>query len=99
MKKLDQIQQILTEQKPYLLDRFGVVEIGVFGSYIRNEQTRESDIDLLVELERPLRISLIGLVELQEYLSKILGIQADIAVKKNLRKRIGKRILNEYIPV
>jgi len=99
MKKLDQIQQILTEQKPYLLDRFGVVEIGVFGSYIRNEQTRESDIDLLVELERPPRISLIGLVELQEYLSKILGIQADIAVKKNLRKRIGKRILNEYIPV
>ncbi len=86
MKKLDQIQQILTEQKPYLLDRFGVVEIGVFGSYIRNEQTRESDIDLLVELERPLRISLIGLVELQEYLSKILGIQADIAVKKNLKK-------------
>jgi predicted nucleotidyltransferase len=35
MKKLDQIQQILTEEKPYLLDRFGVVEIGVFGSYIR----------------------------------------------------------------
>ena len=48
MKKLDQIQQILSEQKPYLLDRFGVVEIGVFGSYIRNEQTCESDIDLLV---------------------------------------------------
>jgi len=99
MKKLDQIQQILSEQKPYLLDRFGVIEIGVFGSYIRKEEKPDSDIDLLIELERPPRRSLIGLVELEDYLSRILGIQVDLAVKKNLKKRIGQRILSEYIPV
>ena len=51
------------------------------------------------ELERPPRISLLGLVELEDYLSERLGTNVDIAIKKNLRKRIGKRILDEVVPV
>ncbi|MEJ2596762.1 MAG: nucleotidyltransferase family protein [Anaerolineales bacterium] len=99
MRTLTQIQQILEAQKPYLQAKYGVEVIGVFGSYVRNEQRPDSDIDILIELERPPRISLIGLVELQDYLSKTLGVQVDIALKKNLRKRIGKRILDEVILV
>ena len=99
MKTLKEIRQILQAQKPYLEEKYGVVEIGVFGSYVRNEQRPDSDIDILIELERPPRISLIGLVELEHYLSDILGTKVDIAIKKNLRKRIGKRILNEVVPV
>ena len=99
MKTLTEIKQILQAQKPYLAERYGVVEIGVFGSYVRDEQRPDSDLDILIELERPPRISLIGLVELEHYLSDILGTKVDIAIKKNLRKRIGKRILKEVVPV
>jgi predicted nucleotidyltransferase len=50
-------------------------------------------------LERPPHISLLGLVELADYLSDTLGVKADIALKKNLRKRIGRRISEEVVPV
>lgn len=99
MKTLDEIKQILQVQKPYLAQQYGVAEIGVFGSYVRGEQRPDSDLDILVELERPSRISLLGLVELQYYLSDLLGVKVDVAIKKNLRKRTGARILSEVMPV
>jgi hypothetical protein len=99
MKTLSEIQELLKEQKPYLQQQYGVKIIGVFGSYVRNEQRHDSDIDILVELERPLRISLIDLVELEHELSEILGVKVDIALRQNLRKRIGKRILEEVVPL
>jgi predicted nucleotidyltransferase len=99
MKTLTEIKQILQAEKPYLAEKYGVIVIGVFGSYVRDEQCPDSDIDILIELERPPRISLIGLVELEHYLSDVLGIKVDVAIKKNLKKRVGKRILSEVIPV
>jgi predicted nucleotidyltransferase len=99
MKTLYEIQQTLQEQKPYLAEKYGVRIVGVFGSYVRQEQRSDSDLDLLIELERPPRISLIGLVELEEYLSQILGVEVDLAIKKNLKKRIGNRILHEVIQI
>jgi len=99
MKTLEEIQQILKAQKPYLAQEYGIAEIGVFGSYVRGEQQPDSDVDILIELERPPRISLIGLVELEYYLSDVLGVKADLAIKKNLRKRIGSRILSEVVPI
>jgi predicted nucleotidyltransferase len=71
----------------------------VFGSYVRGEQRCDSDVDILIELERPPRISLIGLVELEHYLSDVLGMKVDVAIKRNLRKRVGERILSEVVPV
>ena len=99
MKSLAEIKQILKTQKPRLAEKYGIQVIGVFGSYARQEQGQDSDIDILIELERPPRISLIGLVELEYELSEILGTKADIAIKTNLRKRIGQRILNEVVPI
>lgn len=99
VKTLEEIKSILQSQKPYLAEKYGVTEIGVFGSYVRGEQRPDSDIDILIELTDPPRISLMGLVNLQDYLSDILGLKVDVAIKKNLRKRIGRRILQEMIPV
>lgn len=99
MKTLNEIRQILQEQQPYLEQEYGAKIVGVFGSYIRNEQRADSDVDILVELERPPRISLIDLVELEYYLGDLLGIEVDIALKANLRKRIGHRILQEVVPL
>lgn len=99
MEPLEKIRHLLKEKAPYLRSRFGVEIIGIFGSYVRNEQRPDSDIDILIDLQKPPRISLLGLVELEEYLSELLGIKVDIAIKRNLRKRIGRRILNEVIPL
>jgi predicted nucleotidyltransferase len=98
MKSLAEIQYMLQEQKPYLAEKYGVKVLGVFGSYVRGEQRLESDVDILIELERPARISLIGIVELEDYLSETLGVKVDIAIRSNLRKRIGQRILSEVVP-
>jgi predicted nucleotidyltransferase len=99
MKTLTEIKQILEAQKEYLAAEYGVTIVGVFGSYVRGEQRCDSDVDILIELQRPPRISLIGLVELEHYLSDVLGMKVDLAIKKNLRKRIGERILSEVVPV
>jgi uncharacterized protein len=99
MKTLVELQRLLQNEKPFLAENYGVHIIGVFGSYVRNEQQPKSDLDILVELDRPPKISLIGLVELEQYLSEVLGVRVDIAIQKNLKKRIGVRILSEVIPV
>ena len=99
MKTLAEIKEILQTERPYLAEKYGVTVVGVFGSYVRGEQEPDSDIDILIELERPPRISLLGLVELEYYLSERLGTKVHVAIKKNLRKRIGKRILDEIVPV
>lgn len=99
MNNFNEIKQTLREQKPYLAERFGVKIVGVFGSYVRQEQRPDSDLDLLIELDRPPKISLIGLVELEDYLSQTLGVKVDLAIKTNLKKRIGKRILQELVPL
>jgi uncharacterized protein len=99
MKTLGEIKHLLEEQSQHLAAEYGVTVLGVFGSYVRGEQGRDSDVDILIELERPPRISLIGLVELEHYLSDVLGVKADVAIKENLRRRIGERILSEVIPI
>jgi predicted nucleotidyltransferase len=99
MRTLPELKGILQYQKPYLAEKYGVTIIGVFGSYVRNEQRPESDLDVLIELDRPSKISLIGLVELEQYLSEVLGVRVDIAIKKNLKRRIGERILREIVPI
>ena len=98
-KTLTEIKQILAAQKPYLREKYGVIEVGVFGSYVRGEQRPDSDLDILVELTDPPRISLLGLVNLENYLSDLLGLKADVAIKKNLKRRIGQRILHEVVPL
>lgn len=96
---LAEIKNRLQAQKPYLYEKYGVTEIGVFGSYVRGEQKPDSDIDILISLTDPPKISLLDLVDLQYYLSDLLEMEVDIAVKRNLRKRIGQRIVNEVQPV
>jgi hypothetical protein len=99
MRTLSELREILREQEPTLEEKYGVRVIGVFGSYVRNEQSPDSDLDVLIELDRPPKISLIGLVELEQDLSDLLGIRVDIAIQKNLKKRIGQRILQEVVPI
>lgn len=95
MKSLVEIKQLLQAQKPYLYQTYGVTEVGVFGSYVRGEQRPNSDIDILIELEHPVRISLLDLVELEDYLSDLLGIKVQTAIKENLKPRLRPYIMRE----
>ena len=97
MKALAEITQILQAQKPYLTATYGITEIGVFGSYVRNEQQPHSDLDILIELEDPPRISLLGLVNLEHYLSDLLGVKVQTAIKQNLKPRLKPYILQEVV--
>lgn len=97
MKTLSEIKQILQTQKPYLAEKYGVIEIGVFGSYVRGEQGPNSDLDILIELTDPPRISLLGLVNLENYLSDLLGVKVQTAIKKNLKSRLEPYILQEVM--
>ncbi len=99
MKTLEEIKQILREQQPHLRQRYGIQIVGVFGSYVRGEQTAESDVDVLIDLTTESNLSLIGLIELEDQLGGLFGRKADIVIRENLRKRIGQRILAEVVPV
>ncbi|MGV8127653.1 MAG: nucleotidyltransferase family protein [Methanothrix sp.] len=97
MKRLADIQEILRQKKPILRERFGVLEIGIFGSFARGEEKDASDLDILVELERP--VGLIKFVGLQNYLSDELGEKVDLVTKSALKPRIKKNILSEVVYV
>ena len=99
MKTFTEIQQILQRQKPILAQKYGVKVIGVFGSYVRGEQRSTSDLDILVELEEPIRIDLIAFIEMENYLSEVLGDKVDLVTKENLKPRIGRHILDEVINI
>jgi predicted nucleotidyltransferase len=99
VKTLSEIKRLLQEQKTFLYQRYGIVEIKVFGSYVRDEQDKDSDIDILVDLEETPSIDLLDLVNLERYLSEFLGIKVDVAIKSSLRKRIGQRILSEAVSI
>jgi hypothetical protein len=94
---LDEIRQILQQHKNELKNRYGVKEIGVFGSYVRGEQEEGSDLDVLVALESNAKMDLIRFVELEEHLSELLGVRVDLVMKSALKPRIGRRILREVI--
>ena len=95
MKKLDEIKEILKVQKPNLREKYKTKEIGIFGSYIRGEQSKSSDIDMLVDYEEV--PSLFELVELQDYLGDLLKVKVDLVMKSGLKTRIGRRILQEVV--
>ncbi|HUW22641.1 hypothetical protein ES705_42982 [subsurface metagenome] len=89
------IENILRKHKQELKKRFKLKEIGIFGSFVRDEQKKKSDIDILVEFEKP--IGLFEFMDLEEYLMKILGAKVDLVSKKALKPRIGRHILQEVV--
>jgi len=97
MRDVDRIKRVLLEHKAELRKKFKVKTIGVFGSYVRGEQKRGSDVDVLVEFEEP--IGLFEFMDLEEYLSRLLGVKVDLVSKKALKPHIGERILQEVIMI
>jgi predicted nucleotidyltransferase len=95
MSAMEEIKRELEAHLEWLKEEYHVGSLGVFGSYVHGEQTKKSDVDILVEFERP--IGLFKFLELEEYLGKILKRKVDLVSKKALKPRIGKHILAETI--
>jgi len=92
-KRVGEIESILAQHREELKERYKVKEIGIFGSYVRNEQRKKSDVDILVEFYKP--IGLFAFMDLEEHLKKLLGLKVDLVSKRALKPRIGEYILNE----
>ena len=98
-KSLDRIKEILKKHERELRGKYGIKEISIFGSYLRGEAKEESDLDILVEFKHDAKFSLLEFVELENYLSDLLGVKVDLVEKFALKPRIGKRILSEVVYV
>jgi predicted nucleotidyltransferase len=95
MTKLDEIKKIINVHKQKLRDEYKITEIGIFGSYVRGEQKKRSDIDILVEFSEP--ISLLDLVGAENYLKKILKMKVDLVPKDDVRPELKEIILKETV--
>jgi len=95
MKTVDEIKKIINDQMPILKERYGVTKIGIFGSFIRSESRKDSDLDLLVEFDKS--IDLLMFINLENYLSDITEIKVELSMKDVLKRRIGEHILKEVV--
>ncbi len=95
MKKVNELKKILQDHKTTLKDEYGVIEMGLFGSYTKGNQKESSDVDILVEFEKA--IDLFTFVQLKNHLTDLLGANVDLVTKKALKPKIGERILSETV--
>ena len=95
MKTLQEIKQTLSRVLPNMMQKYKLKEIGIFGSYVKNRQTEQSDVDILVDFEAP--PSLFEFVDLKSELSDALNMNVDLVMKSALKPRIGKRIVQEVV--
>jgi len=96
MKTLEEIKRILREHKEEIRERYGVVIVGIFGSYARNEQKEGSDVDILIEFESPIGLKFF---ELWEYLEELLRCEVDLVRLKLVREEIKDDVLKEVVKI
>jgi predicted nucleotidyltransferase len=97
LKRREDIERTLRAHKQELAQRYGVREIGIFGSYVRGEQRKRSDVDILVEFD--VVPGLLKFIELEDYLSDLLGVRVDLVRQASLREELRERILAEVVKV
>lgn len=94
---LRRLKTILKRQMPELVERYRIKSLGVFGSYVHNQQTRRSDVDIVVEFDQT--PDLFRFMDLEEYLAKQLGVKVDLVPRRALKGEIGERILREVVVI
>ena len=95
--KQDAVLQALKQKNAEMERQFGVKSLLLFGSVARDEATSASDVDLLVEFNRP--VGYFGLFALQDYLEKLLGCSVDLGTPDSLKPYIRERVMGELIRV
>ena len=99
MKSLQEIRIQLKDLRPTLKDNFSVDSIELFGSYVRGEQNKKSDLDVLVTFAEPNDVDLLKFIELRLFLKDQLGVDVDLVEKDTVKPRLKQRIFEEAVPV
>jgi predicted nucleotidyltransferase len=99
-KKYNKLE-ILKKKIAKLLKLHGVKRAGIFGSYSRGEQKKNSDLDLLIEIkpEYSKTLSLLDIMRLENYLSEKIGKKVDLVEYSSLNPLLKDRILNEEVRI
>ncbi len=95
MGSINEIKEIVEKNRENLYTHYHVKSISLFGSYAKQTQNSESDLDLLVEFAKP--ISLLKLIALENHLSDLLDLKVDLVPKANLRKELEENIVKEAL--
>ena len=95
MKSVEEVKAILKEHRDEVVRKYRVSEIGIFGSFVRGEQKKRSDIDILVDFsEIP---DLLKFIELERYLQRLLRKKVDLVDKQGIRPQLKDIILKEVV--
>jgi len=94
---LAEIQFELQQLMPTLKTRFGIDKIEIFGSYIRQQQTQKSDIDLLVTFNKA--YSLWQLIDAERYLQRKLSVKVDLVPADSVKPALKNQIFSEATAV
>ncbi len=92
---LEEVKKIIKNNLPFIKEKYGVKEVGIFGSFATGEQKKGSDVDVLVEFDRP--TGLFKFVGLKFFLEDKLKIKVDLATKGALKPLIKDDILKETV--
>lgn len=96
MKKLSEIKSLLELHQQSIKEKYNVRQLGIFGSVARGESTEFSDVDILVELEKPIGLDF---VLLGDELEDILGVKVDIVTPNALNPKMFDYIKQDLIYV
>jgi predicted nucleotidyltransferase len=101
MKKVrtkEELLAVLKSCKGGLAERFGVIDLAVFGSYAKEQQKKRSDVDILVELDKSHK-TFDNYMELKFFLSRIIGGKVDLVIKDSVRDELKAGIFREAVHV
>jgi predicted nucleotidyltransferase len=96
MKTIEQLKKSLASYKRELKEKYHVKQLGIFGSYVRGEESQASDLDIMVELEEPIGLEF---VTLAEELESLLGLKVDLISVNAVKPRMMECIKEELIYV
>jgi len=88
--------QTLRQHEPELRAA-GIVHLRLFGSVARGEESAQSDVDLMADLDRSMRLSLVGMARLENRLSDLLGVKVDLSPAGSMKEAVRARAVREAI--
>ena len=98
-RSVARFRRVLRRRLPKLRETYGVRSLWLFGSYVRGEARKRSDLDVLVEFDDLSRLSLFEFIGLENELSDSLGVRVDLVEKGGLKPAIGQNVLREAVPI
>lgn len=96
MKNLSEIKKLIELYKPVLKAKYHIKNIGLFGSIVRGDVNPDSDVDILVEFEKPIGLDFVSLAD---ELEEILGVKVDLVTPNAIKPRMFEYIQQDLIYV